>query len=230
MARLWTFVVLMWISSVTYGLAQTNGVDPQVKEIKADMISLSQNTQPGSFFPEAQVPVDLNRFRQDMLDIGNLGRRDSEYRTKHGEKVAIDLSGETTKVGDKEEKVYKNNESAPYFNDLVLNDDLNKAAQFQAEYNASIGTMSHEGPANYQERSMVHLIERVDYFNYHKVLEGEGVAAIGLPTDAPEVWMQSNSHFRPWFNVGTDVREVGLGIARGTKEWYAVVISSTGHD
>lgn len=235
MTRLWTFVALILVSSITSSFAQTNGSDTQgdgLSEIKTDMVNLSQNTQAGSFFPEAQVPVDLNKFRQDMLEIGNLGRRDSEYRKKHGEKVAIDLSGETTTVNGNEEKIFKHNQSPPYFNDLVLNDSLNQAAQFQAEYLAANNkpiSEGHTGPADYQGQSMMNLGERVKYFGYTYNLEGEGAAMHSEPTGSPEWWMQSNSHFRPWFNIGSDVREVGLGIAKGSNGyWYAVVDSGLG--
>jgi hypothetical protein len=56
--------------------------------------------------------------------------------------------------------------------------------------------------------------DRLVYFGYMgAALEGE--ACGGGPTaDAdPEGLMKGDTHFRPWFNVGADVREMGMGIA-----------------
>jgi hypothetical protein len=193
------------------------------------MVALGQQTQPGSYFPASQVPVELNSFRLHMLAIGNLGRRDPDYRKKHGKKkVATDLSGATVLIDGKAEKIFKHRQAPPYFNDLVLNDDLNKAAQFQAEYQASINTLTHTGPETYKGAPMTQFWERTKYFGYTSPMEGEGCGE-GGPADCPECWMDGYTHFRPWFNVGSDVREVGLGIAKGVDgNWYATVISGLG--
>jgi hypothetical protein len=172
-----------------------------------------------------------------MLAVGNLGRSDPDYRKKHGEEVATDLSGATVLIPrdpakgrpkDEELKIFKARPTPPYFDDLVLNDALNKAAQFHAEYQASIRTGTHDGPETYDGASMKEFWDRAQHFGYTFRMEGEGCGRGGA-TDFPEGWMHSDTHFRPWFNLGQDVREVGLGIAKGSDGvWYTCVLSGLG--
>jgi len=207
-----------------------------VDRAKAQMLSLSQRTRAGSVFANTQVPVDLDGFRLQMLAIGNMGRRDPDYRKKHGEKVATDLSGQTVTLPPDPPnhpqaevlKIYKKRPTPPYFDDLVLNDALNKAAQFQAEYQASTGKVGHDGPTDHNGVNLKDFWDRARHFGYSLNTEGEGCGQ-GTPTDFPEGWMKSNTHYRPWFNIGADVREVGLGIARGADgSWYTCVVSGLG--
>jgi hypothetical protein len=237
MFRLYSLITLLAISTTTYSFAQND--NQELSSIKADMEQLSKNTQPGSYYNDSKVPVEIGAFREDMLRIGNMARRDSEYRTKHGEKEATDFSNPTVTIGGKESKIYKNQETPPYFNDLVLNDNLNRAAQFQAEYLASKNSQSrqHYGPENYQGKSMLELGDRLKFFDYTYGVEGEGVASLWSATGSPETFMQGDTHFRPWFNIGADVVEIGLGVAQGapggwgpgtTGVWYTVVIAGLG--
>ena len=205
---------------------------PEVQAIKDNMVALSKTTQPGEYYPDAQVPVDINGFREDMLKIGNLAREDPDYRKKHGEKEATDLSGDTVTIGGQEEKIYKHHPTPPYFDDLVLNDTLNKAAQFQAEYLASTkkDTALHYGPDNYEGKTMNILGDRINYFGYPYGVEGEGISTLwdSIMTRSPETFFQGDTHFRPWFNIGTDVREMGIGVAYNDGIWYTVVVAGTG--
>ena len=220
--------LLIW-SSLCFSLAASLSFADELSDIKANMEKLTTTTVAGSYYKDAQVPADLDAFRADMLKIGNLGRQDKDYRTKHGEKVATDLSGQSVVINGKEEKIFKNQATPPYFKDLVLNNALNQAAQFQAEYQASLDQMSHDGPADFNGKSMKHFFERAGHFGYSDVLEGEGTATVNKTSETPEVWMQSDTHFRPWFNVGSDVREMGFGIAKSPKGiWFTVVVSGTG--
>ncbi|HEX8200977.1 MAG TPA: CAP domain-containing protein, partial [Isosphaeraceae bacterium] len=212
------------------------GRNEGAERIKARLLTLSRETQAGSVFANTRVPVDLNTFRLSMLAIGNMGRRDPDYRKKHGETVATDLSGQTVLLpadppnhpNGEEPRIFQHHQTPPYFDDLVLNDALNQAAQFQAEYQASTGKPGHDGPENYNGVNLTFFGDRARFFGYTFNLEGEG-AGQGTPTDFPEGWMKSNTHYRPWFNVGADVREVGLGIARGEDEsWYTCVVSGLG--
>ena len=76
---------------------------------------------------------------------------------------------------------------------------------------------------------MVGLGDRIKYFGYEFRTEGEGAAWSSKPEAAPEIWMRGDTHFRPWFNVGNDVREIGYGIAKGADDkWYFCVISGLG--
>ena len=86
MFRLCACVALVWLSSTVNSFGQSTSAE--VDQEKAAMESLSQQTEAGSYFPTSQVPVELNSFRLHMLAIGNLGRRDPDYRKKHGEKQA----------------------------------------------------------------------------------------------------------------------------------------------
>jgi len=209
-----------------------------VESIKAKMKDLSKTTKAGTYFNTTQVPEDLDGFRRYMLAVGNLGRRDPNYRKRHGEKVATDLSGAEAlfprdpaagRTADKREKIFKHNDAPPYFKDLVFNDALNKAAQFHAEYQASTDTVGHTGPDTYKGAPVKESWQRAESFGYKFLTEGEAAGESRDPTDFPEGWMKSDTHFRPWFNVGTDVREMGLGIARSrTGKWYTCAVGGTG--
>jgi len=154
--------------------------------------------------------------------------------------VATDLSGATVFIPknpkyplsmDETLKIFKNQETPPYFKDLVLNDTLNKAAQFQAEYQASINDGGHDGPDSFDGVSMKTLDDRLKYFGYTLGLEGEGCGG-GLGADAdPEGLMKGDTHFRPWFNIGADVREMGVGIARDAngKYWRTCFVAGLGN-
>lgn len=110
------------------------GSDGSLDQIKSSLLDLAKNTQPGSYYNDIVVPVNIDEFRDNLLRMSNLARQDPDYRTKHGEKLATNLSGDKTAEG---EIIYKSSQTPPYFVDLVINDKLNQAAQLQAEYLAS---------------------------------------------------------------------------------------------
>jgi hypothetical protein len=186
---------------------------------------LAEELCPGQFYPEVQTPVELTAFRNSMLAIGNIGRSDPDYRRKHGETVAVDLSGDRTAEG---ETIYKQNSTAPYFSTLVLNEKLCNAAQLQAEYQALTEAAGHVGPTDFRGANLVQLQSRINHFGYTHVTAGE--AAGGWDATAfPHAWMRSDTHFRPWFNVGGAVREFGLGAAKGANgTWYFAAIGGLG--
>src|SRR5262249_42493202 len=157
-----------------------------------------------TYYDTVNVPKDLDGFRTLALAVGNLGRRDPDYRKKHGEKAATDLSGATAftpkdpvkgPVEDLTEKIYKNQETPPYFKDLLLNDALNKAAQFQAEYQASIGKGGHDGPDSFDGDSMKTVGDQIKHFGYTGVPGGEIAGWSSIANAFPEMWMQSDTHF-----------------------------------
>jgi hypothetical protein len=182
-------------------------------QMLAEMLELSKDTKPGIYFPTVRIPKDLDRFRSLALAVGNLGRRDPDFRKNNGSTVATDLSGASVSIDGKDETIVKNQATPPYFKDLVLNDILNQAAQFQAEYQAAVKP-GHYGPDDYKGVSMKTVGERLNYFKYPAArTEGEACGGGFSPTADPEDLMKTDTHFRPWFNIGHDVREMGVGIA-----------------
>lgn len=227
----WSHLEFLWALRTSDATNPQLVVDPKVidpystRVPRAALRDLSKDMRPGQFYSGVQIPANINAFRTKMLDIGNLGRRDPNFRTKHGEKVAIDLSGDSTKnINNDRVKIYKNHSSPPYFVDLVLNQKLCKAAQFQAEYQALTKKMGHLGPANYQGVDMRDFNDRVRHYGYPLMTAGE--AAGGWDATAyPRKWMVSDTHFAPWFNVDADVREMGLGAAKANDgTWYFAAI------
>jgi hypothetical protein len=238
MFRVWPCVALMVLGATIVGLSARAEDDfaAETQKKKEQMSALSKETQAGTYYDTAQVPKDLDGFRSLGLAVGNLGRRDPDYRKKHGEKAATDLSGATAftpkdpvkgPLEDLTEKIYKNQQTPPYFTDLVLNDALNKAAQFQAEYQASIGKSTHDGPDSLDGDSMKTAGDRIKHFRYTGVPGGEITGYNSDATGFPETWMQSDTHFRGWFNIGSELREIGFGIAKGKDGiWYACVVGN----
>jgi hypothetical protein len=232
MYRVWACVALVVLSATVVGLrARADGDGAaDVQQYKDQMLALSKETNPGTYYDTAQVPADLDGFRTQTLAVANLGRRDPDYRKKHGEKAATDLSGATAftpkdpvkgPLEDLTEKIYKNQETPPYFKDLVFNDALNKAAQFQAEYQASIGKSTHDGPDSFEGGSMKTSEDRIKHFRYTGVPGGECCGFSSEATYEPEGWMQSDTHFRGFFNIGGELSEIGFGIAKGKDGiWY----------
>ena len=160
-----------------------------------------------------------------MLSIGNIARRDPNYRSRNKCKVVTDLSAKTTMINGKQETIYHDRKQAPYFQDLTLDPNLNKAAQFQAEHMARTKYVGHDGPAKFKGTPMKSLDDRLKHFKTGPT-EGEGAGA-GRVFDYPAGWAKSDTHFRPWFNVNARVTKVGLGAAKGSdNKWYFVVVSN----
>ena len=207
---------------------------PETTLAKIKMNELGQQTQAGLYYPTVKAPADLDAFRAQMLTYGNLGRRDPDFRKNNGAKTATDLSGDTVQTLKGTEKVFKNSQTPPYFTDHVLNDKLNQAAQFQAEYIASINRLGHDGPRAYRDPKTGKTVDlfdfgtRAEYFGAQGAVEAAGMGGLG---DYPHSWMAGDTHFRPWFNVYGCHAEVGYGAARAASgSWYFVAVATADTD
>ncbi len=207
---------------------------PEAGQIKARMQDIAETTVPGKFFPnQVQIPENLEEMRKEMLALGNLGRRDPNFRQKS--QYANDLTGETATGMGGPNKIFRNNPQPPYFDDLGLHPKLNRAAQFMAEYYAKTdgnarmpGDRKHDAPGEkWEGAKMDALGDRLDHFAPGVGTAGEGLAGPGAADIAPETWMRSETHYRPWFNLGADVKSMGLGAARTDKGWYFCKIGGT---
>lgn len=202
---------------------------PELTLIKDRMKALEPATVPGTYYPGVKRPADLKALQAEMLNFGNVARRDPDYRKKYKTKAAYDLSGDTVRTMEGVEKIYKQNPTPPYFADVRLNEDLNEAAQFQAEYQASIDTMTHDGPASYRDPStgadvdMTHASKRSLFFGGPgNVVEAAGG---GKPGDYPHAWMVTDTHYRPWFEIAATYPEIGFGAALSANgNWYFVAV------
>lgn len=209
---------------------------PEMTLANAKMNELGQQTKAGEYYPAVKVPADLDAFRAQMLAYGNAGRRDPNFRQDNGAKTATDLSGDTvdayadeTKTTTHKEKVFKQSQTPPYFADHVLNDALNQAAQFQAEYQASIRQTGHDGPRAFRDPksgksvNLFDLSQRAAFFGAPaNVVEAAACCSLG---DAPHGWMAGDTHFRPWFNVDGCYPAIGYGAALGTDgKWYFAAV------
>ena len=206
---------------------------PELTLARTAMSKLAATTVSGTFYPTVKVPADLDGYRAQMLAYGNAGRRDPDFRRNNGMSIPVDITGDTvvTKTG-ATEKVFKQNATPPYFADHRLNAELNRAAQFQAEFLASEGKpmtlASHLGPTSYTDPrtgktvSMYTLTDRGRFFNTPPAVE----AASGSgPGGSPHDWMSGTTHFRPWFNVAGTYPRIGYGIAKAANgNWYTVAV------
>lgn len=185
--------------------------------------------------PNIRIPQNMQNVRGHMLEIANLCRRDPDYRKNHaydsnhaGTVWATNLSGSTTLTNLGQEQLYKTNQSAPYFTDLVENESLRKAAQFYAEYMAKHRYLGHDlnHDTDYYLNGQTHTVkapngERIKIFGFTGQISGE---ACSMDLD-PQTWTRGNTHFRPFFNVGSKVSAVGFGAAKGADgKWYVCAI------
>lgn len=213
--------------------------DYQLRIIK--MRELSQETVPASgsgtaFGPRvtntALIPKDLGSYREQMLAYSNAARRDPDFRKNNGSNVVLDLGTPTTTVEGTTFTIFHDNPDVPYFNDQKPDPALNNAAQFHAEYLASIGYSTHDGPKGYIDPEtnkpidMTWEYDRSVYFGgTRNVAEG---AAKGLPGDeVPVGWISGDSHFKPFFNIGMNFPTVGYGAAKSstTGRWFFVFLA-----
>jgi len=214
---------------------------PQTILAQQRMKTLGQQTRPGGFYPGVKVPADLDGYRQQMLAYGNAGRRDPDFRKANGALTVLDLRmdmvdtyTDQSKTRMQKEKVFRHSPTPPYFTDHVLNAKLNDAAQFQAEYNASINTGTHAGPSSFvfpatgKPADMSTLGKRAAVFGVSGVAEGAGAAALG---GAPHNWMTADTpHFRPFFNVVSCFPEIGYGAAQSASgKWYFIMVARADH-
>jgi hypothetical protein len=137
------------------------------------------------------------------------------------------------------EKVFKHSQTPPYFADHVLNDKLNEMAQFQAEYtalNRITDITMHNGPTSFTDPktgksgNMYDLGDRAKFFGLSAML-GEAGAGKHELGSAPHVWMASDTHFRPWFNVSGCQDEIGYGAAQDRDgKWYFIAVAIVDQD
>jgi hypothetical protein len=173
-----------------------------------------------------QVPADLAAFRNGMLKLGNLGQNNPDFRK--GSRYAADFRGSDAVTSAGREKIFKHNQSPPYFKELALDPKLNEACQFQAEYQATIGRSTHDGPRNFKGINLSTFGLRLKHFAPNVGTAGEGAGGPASAFDFPEDWMKSETHYRPWFNIGADARTVGLGAAKGRDgKWCFCMIGGT---
>jgi hypothetical protein len=197
------------------------------------MVELSGETKAGTYYPNVKVPKDLDGFRAQMLAFSNAGRRDPDFRKNHRTATVTDLSlNEVITKGGAKEKVFRENDTPPYFSDQKSDPALDKMAQFQAEYNASREAPAtpdlHNGPARFtfegRTASMLGLGERSAFFGApSNVVEGAaGPTGVG---SLPLGWMTTDTHFRPFFNVDGSYPIVGYGAAQSAKgNWYYIFV------
>lgn len=230
----WKGVKLMVFKPADAAQATLRLPIPEATLLKTKMAELGKSTANGKYYSQVKVPANLDAFRTAMLDYGNMGRRDPNFRKNNAAKSVVDLSGDTVKTIAGVEKVYKHYKTAPYFKDHVLNAKLNQAAQFQAEYvaaNKITGLPMHKGPNTYTDPStnkrgtMVEPADRSKFFGGpSNVVEAAAIAGV---SDLPHGWMVGDTHFRPWFNVSGDHSEVGYGAAMGSDgRWYFVAVAT----
>lgn len=201
-------LALKWDSDTPPQLTFSEEV-PLIDQLKARRAELAKQTRPGKFYPEVKVPADLEGYRAVMLEICNLGRRDPDYRKKN--KTSSDLRAEYAQTDIGPQKIHHHSQTPPLFRDIALDERLNDAAQIQAEWAAKTNYMGHDGPPNYQGNNLKDFSPRVVHF---APKYGSAVEAGGWDT-SPESWMNSETHYRPWFNIDHDVSIVGFGAAIG---------------
>lgn len=205
---------------------------PEIQQLRTKLAALNGGpTKPGQFYSDVKIPADLEQVRSLMLAYGNAGRRAPDFRLKNGSKTATDLSRDTVAtLSNSAEKVNKDNPTPPYFNDHALDSKLNDAAQLQAEYQASILSVTHDGPRQFKNPktgkvvSLFKLEDRASFFDIGNVVEGCGAGTID---QYPHGWMASDTHFRPWFNVDKFTTTIGYGVAKGSDgTWYFAAVPS----
>lgn len=201
---------------------------------RKNIASLKQSRRPGSYYGNVEVPTQLLEFQKSLLMVANEGRRDPLFRKKRKSEFFFDLSGERAipkhPLDPRDApRIIKHSATPPYFPDLRLNQSLNAAAQFQAEFMASSRKMKHDGPANFNGNDMSNQYKRRSYFGY-KYRVNENVAYFDQPVKALEGMMAANSdHFRMFFNADFDTKEIGFGAAKAKNgEWYYCVLGGEG--
>lgn len=138
---------------------------------------------------------------QAMLVITNSIRANPEYRKQNNCKLFRDLP-----TGLKP---------------LRYDAALLKAAQNQAEYCASIQEATHDQ----NDPDMATMDKRLAFFKA-KDLPSYEAAGGGSLTNCPTVWMKSETHFRPWWDLdGEVVTTLGFGFAKASNgNWYFVAV------
>jgi len=196
------------VDSVGYGIAKSAAGKWSVVAIWADLGGAQfkdlglhdvENIKTlASFSNKANLTADeLQTVRECMLQINNEARTNPEYRKKMGSKTALDLPKDLEK--------------------LVLDDAANKAAQVQADYQASNNTMTHAN-SNYRDSD-----DRMTKCNVPGALEA--CAYSSSIKDLPIVWMKGETHYRPTWNIDIPVHRVGYGVAKSSNgTWHFTAI------
>lgn len=138
--------------------------------------------------------------RKAFLVIANAARQNPNYRRENKCTKILDLPGG--------------------LKPLVLDDALTTAAQDQADYCAKVKQATHSQPD--PEKANVGL--RVKAAGREgTVYEAAGGGALA---DCPKIWMTSNTHYRPWWNLdGQAVTMVGFGVRKADDgTWYFVAV------
>lgn len=148
---------------------------------------------------------EVDQARNAMLAINNEARANPEYRKTQKCKTFLKLPAGLPP--------------------LVLDDACNKAAQEQAEYQASRQQLTHDN-LNYGNDFGKRLAK-------HGI--GGALEACGMSTSLasyPISWMKSETHHRPTWNLGGNeadapypVRKAGYGAAKGRDgKWYCTAL------
>lgn len=149
--------------------------------------------------------AEMKKVRETMLALNNEARLNPNYRKAQGCKTALQVPANLTP--------------------LVIHEDLNKLAQEQADYQASIKSVTHDN-RNYRDFGA-----RVDkYLKNHPKPEA-CAGGMGL-WEYPIGWMKSETHYRPTWNLDSyngksiPVNAVGYGVAKNGDMWYFTAIWS----
>ena len=92
--------------------------------------------------------------------------------------------------------------------------------------------VTHTGPKEFKGKPTVYAWQRTIAFGFDNdkyQLEGEGTANGISVAIFPGNWMKSETHYSLWFNIGHDIRQIGIGLAQDAKGvWYATFIAAEG--
>lgn len=98
---------------------------------------------------------------------------------------------------------------------------LSRAAQNQAEYCAQVKEATHDQA----DPDLADLGKRLAHFGAKDATAYEAAGG-GTLADCPKVWLNSETHFRPWWNLdGQVVTAAGFGYAKADDgTWYFVAV------
>lgn len=145
--------------------------------------------------------VELERARAAFLAIANAARADANYRKANQCKKALNLP--------------------EGLGALVADPILDRMAQNQAEYCAKVKEPTHEqSNAKYAD-----IGARMKVFGAEEIPAYEAAGG-GSLEDCPRIWLRSETHYRPWWNLDNQVvTKVGFGVAKGSDGmWYFVAV------
>ncbi|MCC7494639.1 MAG: CAP domain-containing protein [Fimbriimonadaceae bacterium] len=149
---------------------------------------------------DALTAEELEAARRHMLTIANAARADRNYRRAAGCQAALDLPANLPP--------------------LTLSAKLNRAAQIQAQHCAAVKEATHDHP----DPELADVGQRLKSVGVEKTCYE--AAGSGPLSDSPAVWMRSETHYRPWWNLDDEVvTEIGFGLARADDgSWYFIAV------